>query len=109
MKIKYQISSQASTVGNSVNLKFLIKQKKNFTRRALESDDDDDDDSDYDSMQAIDLSNVDVLNENETISFLAEDEDFEIVWWFYLMIAFLVVLIFLVVFINRKYSKILND
>ena len=44
MKIKYQISSQASTVGNSVNLKFLIKQKKNFTRRALESDDDDDDD-----------------------------------------------------------------
>eukprot|EP00828_Plagiopyla_frontata_P048903 TRINITY_DN9547_c0_g1_i5.p1 TRINITY_DN9547_c0_g1~~TRINITY_DN9547_c0_g1_i5.p1 ORF type:complete len:194 (-),score=26.94 TRINITY_DN9547_c0_g1_i5:46-627(-) len=100
LKIKYQVSSQASTVGTSVNLKFLIKQKANSTRRALDGDDDGEE-----GIAVIDMPNIKVLNENETLSFLAEDEEFEIVWWFYLMIVFFLLLIGGNILIFMMYQK----
>ena len=60
---------------------------------------------DEESITFVDLSDIKVLNENETISYLVKDEKFEIVWWFYLMIALFILLLMLNILGFRKIKK----
>ena len=60
---------------------------------------------DEESITFVDLSDIKVLNENETISYLVKDEEFEIVWWFHLMIALFILLLVLNILGFRKIKK----